>query len=178
MRKPLALVLAMTMTLAACSEGNDSADVGDRDLVRPRSLAGNAAPPSGTEVIPETVARGTGAEAVAGSPGGTRIVEDPEAWRATWDQLRTAEGNRPDIYFANAKVVVIARQVNSGGHRLHPARMVAQGDRVQVTLEVAKPGPGCMTTSAVEALWVAVRVPYWVTGADVQEQPTTGVACS
>lgn len=177
MRKLFALLLTSMIALSACSEGNDSADVGDRDLVRPRSLPGNAAPPSGTELITETVASGTGAEAIVAS-NGVRIVEDPEAWRATWDQLRPAQGNRPDIDFANAKVIVMARQVSSGGHGLEPVRMVAQGDRVQVTLNMVKPGPNCASTAALEALWVGVRVPYWVTGADVQEQPTTGVACS
>ncbi len=177
MRKLLPVLFCTLILSTACSEGNDSADVGDRNLVEPRSLPGASVPPPDTVLQIDAVAYGDGAETLADQPGGTRLIASPEEWRTFWDQVQPTDGNRPDIDFANAKVIVVARQFPSGGHGMDPAEVKVQGNRVLVKLNVTTPGPGCVTTQALEAPWVALRVPYWATGADVEEQRAPGPPC-
>lgn len=176
MRKLLIVLLAGSVILSGCAEGLGSEEVGDDELVGPRSLAETPIPEPGTELVTETIAGGVGAEQVVGA-GGSVLIDSPDQWEEFWSQARPRETNRPDPDFANDKVIVVARAVPTGGYRLEATEMTTAERSVVVKVNVVTPGPECMTTQAISYPWVAVRVPYYVTGVEVQDTVITDTVC-
>lgn len=81
------------------------------------------------------------------------VIRDSEAWARAWATLHATAATPPPlpaVDFQREAVVLVASGTRStGGHDLTLTSAAADGDTVRITGRLARPGAGCMATTAL-----------------------------
>lgn len=91
------------------------------------------------------------------------VIRDAQAWSRFWNQAHSnvmPQPRVPSIDFTRNIVVAAAMGTrNTGGYSIDVEGVYVAGDDVHVVVEERSPGTNCITTQALTAPAVAVRVP-------------------
>ena len=196
------LVLTLAVLASACGSGSirPSDETG---AVAPAPSPANSPPvsdpypapapgsvpdePSGPPATPSASALGTPASEVEirrigrwASSGikGTRrlVIREAATFTAFWREL--GAGVRPTVDFSRDLVIAVASgERMTGGHDISVPRVTRSGGDLRIEVVETKPGPDCMTSSALTQPVDVVLVPAaGVTGWSFIDQSATG-AC-
>jgi hypothetical protein len=91
------------------------------------------------------------------------VIRDAHAWSQFWNQAHANMIPVPHVPFIDfTQNIVVAATMGSrsnGGHAIQIDPVYAADDDLYVVVEERAPGPGCVTTAAITAPAVAVRIP-------------------